>query len=186
MAKTTSSMLPLGTLAPDFQLPDTVSGRTLALQGLRSERATVLMFICNHCPYVKHVNTELLRLARDYQPRGVAFAAISANDATAYPEDAPERMKETALQLGYPFPYLYDESQQVARAYQAACTPDFFVFDGALALAYRGRLDGATPGNGVPVTGADLRAALDALLAGNAVAAEQQPSMGCNIKFRHG
>lgn len=186
MALTASNMLPLGTPAPDFRLPDTLSGRLLGLQELRSPQATVVMFICNHCPYVKHVNPELLRLAQDYSSRGVAFVAISANDASAYPEDAPERMKETAQRLGYPFAYLYDESQQVARAYQAACTPDFYLFDGALRLAYRGRLDGSSPGNGQPLTGADLRAALDAVLAGRAPAAEQQPSMGCNIKFRRG
>jgi len=186
MALTPSNMLPLGTPAPDFRLPDAVSGRILGLAELRAPQATVVMFICNHCPYVKHVNPELLRLARDYQPRGVGFVAICSNDAAAYPEDAPERMKETAQRLGYPFPYLHDETQQVARAYQAACTPDFYLFDGALRLAYRGRLDGSTPGNGQPLTGADLRAALDALLAGRAPAAEQLPSMGCNIKFRRG
>jgi len=186
MALTPSNMLPLGTPAPDFRLPDAVSGRVLSLPELRAPQATVVMFICNHCPYVKHVNPELLRLARDYQPRGVAFVAICSNDAAAYPEDAPERMKETAQRLGYPFPYLHDQTQQVARAYQAACTPDFYLFDGALRLAYRGRLDGSTPGNGQPLTGADLRTALDAVLAGRAPAAEQQPSMGCNIKFRRG
>lgn len=184
MAQTSSNMLPLGSRAPDFTLADTISGRILGLSALQSPQATVLMFICNHCPYVKHVNAELLRLARDYQPRGIAFAAISSNDAAAYPEDAPDQMKQTAQRLGYPFPYLYDESQQVARAYQAACTPDFYVFDGGLKLVYRGRLDGSTPGNGLPLTGAELRAALDAVLAGRAVAAEQQPSLGCNIKFR--
>jgi len=186
MALTPSNMLPLGTPAPDFRLPDAVSGRILGLPELRAPQATVVMFICNHCPYVKHVNPELLRLARDYQPRGVGFVAICSNDAAAYPEDAPEQMKETAQRLGYPFPYLHDQTQQVARAYQAACTPDFYLFDGALRLAYRGRLDGSTPGNGQPLTGADLRAALDAVLAGRAPAAEQQPSMGCNIKFRRG
>lgn len=184
MAKTPSNMLELGTPAPDFRLPDTVSGRIMDLAALHHGAAIVVMFICNHCPYVKHVDAELVRLARDYQPRGIAFVAISANDATAYPEDAPDRMKQTALQLGYPFPYLYDESQDVARAYRAACTPDFYLFDHGLKLAYRGRLDGATPGNGVPVSGADLRAALDALLAGRAPSPEQQPSLGCNIKYR--
>jgi peroxiredoxin len=182
MALTPSNMLPLGTVAPDFTLPDTVSGRSLGLQDLRSDRG-MLMFLCNHCPYVKHVNPELLRLARDYQGRGIAFAAICANDARHYPEDAPARMSETARQLGYPFPYLHDASQDVARAYQAACTPDFYLFDGAQTLVYRGRLDGSTPGNGRPLTGADLRAALDALLAGRPVSREQQPSMGCNIKW---
>jgi peroxiredoxin len=177
-------MLPLGTTAPDFRLPDTVSGRTLALSGLKSDRATVVMFICNHCPYVKHVQDQLVRLARDYQARGVAFIAISSNAAVAYPEDAPAQMKAEAARLGYPFPYLYDETQAVARAYRAACTPDFYVFDGALACAYRGRLDASTPGNGQPVTGADLRVALDAVLAGGRPDPAQQPSMGCGIKWK--
>ncbi|HXG27883.1 MAG TPA: thioredoxin family protein [Nevskiales bacterium] len=184
MALTPSTMLPLGTRAPDFRLPDTVSGRVLALSELKSDRATVVMFICNHCPYVKHVNPELIRLARDYQPKGVSFIAISSNDAANYPEDAPEKMRETAQRLGYPFPYLYDESQDVARAYQAACTPDLYVFDGNLQLVYRGRLDGSTPGNEVPLTGQDLRAALDAVLAGRPVNPDQKPSMGCNIKWK--
>jgi peroxiredoxin len=177
-------MLALNTPAPDFALPDTVSGRTLGLAEVRGSRATLVMFLCNHCPYVKHVNGGLVRLARDYSARGVGFVAISANDAARYPEDGPERMRETARQLGYPFPYLYDESQQVARAYQAACTPDFFLFDHGLALAYRGQMDGSRPGNDVPVSGGDLRAALDALLHGVPVNSDQQPSMGCNIKWR--
>jgi thiol-disulfide isomerase/thioredoxin len=175
-------MLPLGTLAPDFRLPDAVSGRPRALSELKSGRATVVMFICNHCPYVKHVNPELIRVAHDYQPKGVSFIAISSNDAANYPEDAPDKMRETAARLGYPFPYLYDESQAVARAYQAACTPDLYVFDGDLKLVYRGRLDGSTPGNEVPLSGHDLRAALDAVLAGRPVNPDQKPSMGCNIK----
>lgn len=185
MVQTASTMLPLGTPAPDFALPDTVSGKSLSLDQLKSDRATLIMFICNHCPYVKHVQHELVRLARDYQPKGVAFVAISSNDATNYPEDAPDRMKEVAQRLGYPFPYLYDETQAVARAYQAACTPDFYLFDGALRLVYRGRLDDSTPGNNKPVTGRDLRAALDALLAGKPVSPDQKPSVGCNIKFRN-
>lgn len=183
MALTPSNMLPLGTPAPDFELPDTVSGRRLGLRQLASARATLVMFICNHCPYVKHVNPELVRLARDYQPRGVAMIAISANDAANYPADAPERMAEVAAEQGYSFPYLYDRSQDAARAYQAACTPDFYLFDGALRLVYRGRLDGSTPGNGVPLSGADLRGALDAVLAGEPLTADQQPSLGCNIKW---
>jgi peroxiredoxin len=177
-------MLALGTSAPDFRLPDTLSGRNLGLADLRAEYATLVMFICNHCPYVKHVNAELVRLAADYRGRGVGFVAISSNDAKAYPEDAPALMAETGRALGYPFPYLHDESQDVARAYEAACTPDFFLFDAGLRLAYRGRLDDSTPGNGRPVTGAELRAALEALLAGRAVPATQQPSLGCSIKFR--
>jgi len=184
MARTPSTMLPLGTRAPQFTLPDTVSGRTLSLAQLMSDKATVVMFICNHCPYVKHVQAELVRLARDYLPRGVAFIAISSNDAQDYPEDAPDRMRDVAQRLGYPFPYLYDESQAVARAYQAACTPDFYVFDRELACVYRGQLDDSRPGSGVPVTGADLRAALDAVLAGRPVAADQKPSVGCNIKWK--
>jgi thiol-disulfide isomerase/thioredoxin len=184
MALTPSSMSPLGSSAPAFSLPDTISDRRLSLDQLKSDKATVIMFICNHCPYVKHVNAELVRLARDYLSRGVSFVAISSNDAQGYPEDAPDKMKQVAAEQGYPFPYLYDESQDVARAYRAACTPDFFVFDGGLRLAYRGRLDDSTPGNGRPVSGAELRAALDALLAGKPVTPEQRPSMGCNIKFR--
>jgi thiol-disulfide isomerase/thioredoxin len=184
MALTHSNMLPLGTPAPVFELPDTVSGKRLSLADVKADKATVVMFVCNHCPYVKHVNAELLKVANDYLPRGVGFVAISSNDAEKYPEDAPDKMKSTALQLGYPFPYLYDETQAVARAYEAACTPDFFVFDGELKLKYRGRLDGATPGNEVPVTGGDLRAALDAVLAGRAPSADQKPSMGCNIKWK--
>ena len=176
-------MLPLGTVAPDFTLPDTVSGRMLSLAALKSAHATVIMFICNHCPYVKHVQQELVRVARDYQSRGVAFIAISSNDARNYPEDAPERMRAEARRHEYPFPYLYDETQDVARAYQAACTPDFFIFDGVSTLAYRGQLDDSRPGNGKPVSGRDLRAALDALLGGKAVDPVQIPSVGCNIKW---
>jgi thiol-disulfide isomerase/thioredoxin len=184
MALTPSTMLPLGTPAPSFELPDTRSGRSLSLQALRGEQATLVMFICNHCPYVKHVNPALVQLAQDYQPRGVSFVAISSNDAGAYPEDGPDQMRSLAARLGYPFPYLYDASQTVARAYEAACTPDFFLFDRELRLVYRGRLDDSTPGNGRPLTGADLRAALDAVLAGRAPDADQKPSMGCNIKWR--
>lgn len=183
MALTPSRMLPLGTPAPDFRLPDTVSGRTFDLQTLRGDKATLVMFICNHCPYVKHVNPELLRLAADYAPRGVGIVAISSNDASRYPEDAPEAMRDTALRLGYPFAYLHDAAQDVARAYQAACTPDFFLFDRELRLAYRGRLDDSTPGNGRPLSGVDLRAALDAVIDGRPVPDRQQPSMGCSIKW---
>jgi peroxiredoxin len=184
MALTPSTMLPLATLAPAFTLPDTVSGKVLSLAALQSDRATVVMFICNHCPYVIHIRDGLLQLARDYQARGVAFVAISSNDAANYPDDAPDKMAALAKQLNFPFPYLYDETQAVARAYQAACTPDFFVFDGAMKLAYRGQLDDSRPGNGKPVSGAALRAALDALLAGQPVAAAQVPSVGCNIKWK--
>jgi peroxiredoxin len=177
-------MTPLGAPAPDFTLPDTVSGRVVSLAGLRSDKATVIMFICNHCPFVKHVQHELARLAADYQPRGVAFTAISSNDAAGYPADAPDKMQALAAALGFTFPYLYDESQAVARAYQAACTPDIFIYDGDLRLAYRGQLDDSRPGNGLPVTGRDVRAALDALLAGRPVDPNQRPSIGCNIKWK--
>lgn len=184
MAAVPSNMLPLGTGAPDFELPDVVSGKQLRLASLQSDKATVIMFICNHCPYVKHVNKGLAQLARDYQARGVSFVAISSNDVDAYPEDAPERMKEVAAEQGYSFPYLYDEDQSVAKAYQAACTPDFYVFDGGLKLVYRGQMDGSRPRNDVPVTGEDLRAALDAVLAGEPVFEVQRPSLGCNIKWK--
>jgi len=142
------------------------------------------MFICNHCPYVKHVQSELIKLAKDYQAKGVSIIAINANDAVNYPDDAPAKMKEVALQLGYPFPYLYDETQAVAKAYQAACTPDFYIFDGNLKCVYRGQLDEARPKNAIPVTGKDIRAALDSLLAGQPVNSEQKPSIGCNIKWK--
>ena len=183
MSPTPSSMLPLATPAPTFALPDTVSGETLRLEQLRSDKATVVMFICNHCPYVKHVQAELVRLARDYQPRGVAFVAISSNDVDNYPDDSPDKMKVEAETQGYPFPYLYDESQTVARAFGAECTPDFFIFDGKLSLSYRGRMDDSTPGNGKPNDGREIRAALDAILAGKPVSDDQHPSMGCSIKW---
>jgi thiol-disulfide isomerase/thioredoxin len=179
-------MMPLRTEAPTFTLPDVVSGTTMSLEELKSDTATVVMFICNHCPYVKHVQEGLVTLANDYIPQGVSFVAINSNDAESYPEDSPERMKQEAGRYGYPFPYLYDESQDVARAYQAACTPDFYIFDGDLKLAYRGQLDGSRPNNGVPVTGHDIRAALDAILSGVAISPDQKPSIGCNIKWRKG
>ncbi|TDU26683.1 peroxiredoxin [Panacagrimonas perspica] len=183
MSLTPSTMLPLGTVAPDFGLPDVVSGSTLALADVRGRTGTLVMFICNHCPYVLHVNAELVRVAQAAQSRGVGVVAISSNDVRAYPADAPERMTEVAREQGYPFPYLYDATQSVARAYDAACTPDFFLFDAESKLVYRGRLDDSTPGNGRPLTGADLRAALDALRAGAAPLDDQKPSMGCNIKW---
>lgn len=184
MALTPSSMLPLGTKAPGFSLPDTIGGKTLSLDVLKGTAATVVMFICNHCPYVKHVNPELVRVARDYGKRGVGFVAISSNDAKSYPEDAPDEMRKNAREQGYPFPYLFDESQAVAKSYQAACTPDFFVFDRAMHLIYRGRLDESSPGNGKPLTGADLREALEAVLNDKPVNRDQVPSMGCNIKWK--
>lgn len=184
MARTPSQMVALGTTAPAFALPDTVSGETMTLESLRGNAATVIMFICNHCPFVQHVNAELVQLARTYGSRGVSFIAISANDAGQYPEDAPDRMKEAALALGYPFPYLYDETQETARAFQAACTPDFFVYDRSLKLAYRGQLDDSRPGNDIPVTGADIRKALDCLVQGVPVSPDQKPGIGCNIKWK--
>ena len=177
-------MLPLGTKAPDFKLPDTVSDQVLSLSGVAGSAGTVIMFICNHCPFVKHVNAELVRLAADYLGQGISFVAISSNDVTNYPLDSPELMKVTAREEGYPFPYLYDASQEVARAYQAACTPDFFVFGSDLHLIYRGQLDDSRPGNGLPVTGSDIRAALDALLNREPVSPDQKPSIGCNIKWK--
>ena len=184
MAYTESTMLALGTEAPEFALPDTISGKTIQLKELAAGPATVVMFLCNHCPYVLHVNEEIIRVARDYQPRGVVFVAISSNDAEKYPQDGPAAMKAHAEMLGYPFPYLYDESQEVARAYDAACTPDFYVFDAGRRLFYRGRLDGSRPRNDIPLTGEDLRAALDAVLAGRPAPARQYPSGGCNIKWK--
>lgn len=183
MALTPSTMLPLGTHAPAFMLPDTVSGQALSLEALKGPRGTVVMFICNHCPYVKHVNAALVRASKDYLGQGIAFVAISSNDVASYPDDAPDRMKAAARQLGYPFPYLYDESQEVAKAYRAACTPDLFLFDASLSLVYRGQFDDSRPGKG-DADGRDLRAAMDALLAGRAIGAEQKPSVGCNIKWK--
>jgi peroxiredoxin len=185
MAVTPSTMLELGTLAPAFRLPDT-EGRAVALSDLADAKALLVMFICNHCPYVKHVQPELTRLAREYQGRGVAVVGISSNDVAAYPDDAPERMREEKARAGYSFPYLFDETQDVARAYRAACTPDLYLFDGARRLVYRGQLDDSRPGNGVPLTGKDLRAALDAVLAGKPVDARQKASVGCNIKWKPG
>jgi len=184
MAFTESTMLPLGTKAPHFALPDTVSGKIVSLDDIISDKATVVMFLCNHCPYVVHVNPEISRLAREYQAIGVSFVGISSNDAVKYPDDAPDKMKETAVQAGYTFPYLYDESQEVARAYDAACTPDFYVFDGNRRLVYRGRLDRSRPANQEPLDGRDLRAALDAVLESRAVDEKQYPSGGCNIKWK--
>jgi peroxiredoxin len=184
MARTPSNMMPLGTKAPDFELLDTVSGKKVSLQQLKSDKATVIMFICNHCPFVKHVDEGLVSLAKDYQSQDVAFIAISSNDVVNYPQDGPELMKEEAEKVGYTFPYLYDETQQVAKAYDAACTPDFYIFDGDLKCAYRGQLDASRPGNEIPVTGKDMRAALDEVLAGSPVSANQIPSLGCNIKWK--
>jgi peroxiredoxin len=175
-------MLPLGTPAPDFKLPDT-SGKTVSLSDFR-DKPVLVMFICNHCPFVKHIRAELARLGRDFQSRGVGIVAISSNDVANYPEDSPAKMREEARAAGYIFPYLYDESQAVARAYDAACTPDFFLFDMKHRLVYRGQLDDSRPGNALPVSGKDLRAALDAVLTGKEVSPAQKPSVGCNIKWK--
>lgn len=184
MARTPSIMTELGTAAPDFLLPDSIFGKPFTLNDVRGENATLVMFICNHCPFVKHVNTELVKLANDFKNKGIGFVAISSNDVENYPEDSPELMKETAAQLNYPFPYLYDETQEVAKAYQAACTPDFFIYDKDLKLAYRGQLDDSRPGNGLPVTGKDIRQALDCLVIKQPVPEDQRPSIGCNIKWK--
>jgi peroxiredoxin len=184
-----SNMLELGTKAPDFTLPDTVSRKNISLKDVRGEKATVVMFLCNHCPYVLHVNPEIVRLTEDYVDQGVGFVGISSNDVENYPEDGPEKMTTHAAAVGYTFPYLYDESQEVAKAYDAACTPDFYIFDEDLQLVYRGRIDAsrparpARPANGM-LNGEDMRAALDAILAGEAVSETQYPSMGCNIKWK--
>jgi len=184
MARTESNMLALGTPAPDFQLPDTASSNVLSLQDIRGQKATVMMFICNHCPFVIHIKHELSQLGHDYQNSGINFVAISANDVINFPQDSPNKMTKFAAENGFTFPYLYDESQSTAQAYQAACTPDFYVFDETLRCVYRGQLDGSRPSNEVPVSGKDLRTALDALLAGQPVNKNQKPSMGCNIKWK--
>jgi len=180
MALTESTMMALGTQAPDFSLPQPRDGATLQLAQVRGERATVVCFICNHCPFVKHIEAGLVQLAQDYQPRGIGLVAISANDAANFPADGPDQIAAKA----YPFAYLYDATQAVARGYGAACTPDFFLFDQALRCIYRGQFDDSRPGNDVPVSGASLRAALDAVLDGRPVSREQRPSMGCNIKWK--
>jgi thiol-disulfide isomerase/thioredoxin len=184
MAAIESNMMPLGTKAPNFNLPDTISGEQKSLSELKSDKATVVMFICNHCPFVKHVQQGLVQLANDYIRRGVSFIAISSNDVENYPEDSPQRMKQVAKQFDYPFPYLYDESQDIARAYLAACTPDFYIFDKDLKCVYRGQMDDSRPSNDISVTGKDIRATLDAILAGKPVSEDQKPSIGCNIKWK--
>ncbi len=184
MALTYSTMLPLNTIAPDFNLLDTLTNQYCTLASIKGTKGTVVMFICNHCPFVKHIQQELPKIANDYKKQGVAFVAISANDIEQYPEDSPEKMKELAQKFQYPFPYLYDETQEVAKAYQAACTPDLFLFDDQLRCVYRGQLDDSRPNNGLPVTGKDLRGALDNLLAGRAIDQNQKPSVGCNIKWK--
>jgi thiol-disulfide isomerase/thioredoxin len=185
MAATYSTMMPLGTQAPDFNLFDSVTGLQLSLQTLRGNQATLIMFICNHCPYVLHVKEQLIAIAEQYLPKGVSTIAISSNDIVAFPQDAPDKMRALSAEWGNPFDaYLFDQSQAVAKAYQAACTPDFFLFDSELKCVYRGRLDAATPKNNLSVTGDELRNALDALLSGTPVNPEQIPSIGCNIKWQ--
>ena len=184
MALTESNMMALGTVAPGFTLPDTVSGKELSYADIRGTVGTLVMFICNHCPYVVHINPELVRITNEYMARGIGFVGISSNDAAGYPDDGPDRMKIVAKVLKYPFPYLYDESQQVARSYEAACTPDLYLFDSHDCLVYRGRLDESRPGNDKPLTGTDLRLALELLVRGEAPLRKQYPSAGCNIKWK--
>jgi peroxiredoxin len=179
-------MLPLGTPAPDFSLPDAVSGKLVSLADFGSAKALLVMFICNHCPYVKHIQAGMAQMAKDLQQLGVGVVAISSNDIANYPDDSPEKMREEAQRGGYTFPYLFDESQSVARAYRAACTPDFFLFDGAKKLVYRGQMDDARRGNTLPVTGQSIRDAVKALLSGGTISANQIPSLGCNIKWKPG
>jgi peroxiredoxin len=186
MARTPTFQISLGFTAPDFTLPDVVSGKQVSLMELKGEKATVVLFICNHCPFVIHVEDELVRLANDYLNKGIRFIAISSNDVENYPQDGPELMKEYAERLKFPFPYLFDETQAVAKAYFAACTPDISVFDADLKCVYRGQLDGSRPGNDIPVTGSDLRTVLDHVVSGRAVPQEQIPSIGCNIKWKAG
>lgn len=184
MALTPSNMLPLGTKAPDFTLIDTITHKKMSLAELKSPVATVIMFICNHCPFVKHIQAGLVEFVKKYQARNISFIAISSNDIGDYPEDAPEKMHENAKKAGFTFPYLFDETQEVAKAYNAACTPDFYIFDRDLKCVYRGQFDDARPGNHIPVTGASMQAALDNILLGKPVDPQQKPSMGCNIKWR--
>ncbi len=186
MALTASTMLTLGTKAPDFSLPDVISNKTISLDSFKNSPALLVMFVCCHCPYVKHVQHELANIGRDYKDKKLAIVAISSNDVNNYPDDAPDKLKAMAQSLSFTFPYCYDESQNVAKAYQAACTPDFFLFDGQHKLVYRGQLDDSRPGNNLPVTGKDLRAAIEAVLSGKAVNPEQKSSVGCNIKWKTG
>lgn len=184
MSNTPSNMLPLGTKAPDFQLLDTISKNKLDLSDLKGEKGTLIMFICNHCPFVIHVIEEVSLLAKEYRQKGIHTIAISSNDIVNHPQDSPDRMTKFAERHDFTFPYLYDDTQQVAKAYQAACTPDFFLFDKQLELVYRGQLDDSRPGNGIPVNGKDLKRAMDQLLEGKEIPSEQKPSMGCNIKWK--
>lgn len=185
MARTPSNMLPINTVAPTFSLLDTISDKTFSLDELSGNKATVIMFICNHCPFVVYVNEQIVEIAIDYIKKGVGFIAISSNDVINYPQDGPAKMKVHALENKYPFPYLYDESQEVAKNYNAACTPDFYVFDADFKLKYRGQMDSSRPGNGILVTGEDLRHALDCILNNKENTATQKPSIGCNIKWKN-
>ncbi|WP_327018111.1 thioredoxin family protein [Croceibacter atlanticus] len=184
MSLTPSKMLPLGTKAPTFNLVDAVTKNSYSLEDIKGTKGTVVMFICNHCPFVKHVNDELVRTANDYRVTGFGFVAINSNDIEKYPQDHPDLMWKTAREENYPFPYLFDATQDVAKAYKAACTPDFFVFDAELKLVYRGQLDNSRPGNGIPVNGRDLRESLDNILNNNPQRKDQKPSIGCNIKWK--
>jgi peroxiredoxin len=184
MAQTASTMLDLGTVAPDFALTDVVSGKTVRRDDFRGKKSLLVMFICAHCPFVKHIERELAKLGKDYAAQPMGIVAISANDAASYPADNPAGLKKQAETFGFTFPYLYDESQAVARAYDAACTPDIYLFDAGFKLVYRGQFDGSRPSNSIPVTGQDLRSAIDAVLAGKSVPADQKPSIGCNIKWK--
>ena len=184
MTRTASNMIPLQTKAPEFELMDTVSGKMMSLKQLKGERGTVIFFICNHCPFVIHVNEELVNIANKYSLKEVSFIAVSSNDIEHYPQDGPDFMKRNARQNSFPFPYLFDQTQEVAKAYDAACTPDTYVFDDKLSLVYRGQIDESRPGNGVLVSGKDLRTALDALLEGKAISTIQKPSIGCGIKWK--
>ena len=186
MARTPSTMIDLGTEAPDFCLPEPATGKTVCRDDFKGKKGLLVMFISNHCPYVKHIADELARFGREYQEKGLGIVAINANDVANYPDDSPEKMVEEVRARGYTFPYLFDESQEVAKAYQAACTPDFFLFDGDFKLVYRGQFDDARPRNDEPVTGKDLRAAAAALLAGEPIPEDQKPSLGCNIKWKPG
>jgi thiol-disulfide isomerase/thioredoxin len=186
MAAVESTMLALGTSAPAFSVPDAVSGKTITPDTIARGKGLLVMFLCPHCPYVKHVQAGLAKMLKEYGRSGLSMVAISSNDAAQYPEDGPDGLRAQAAELGFAFPYCYDETQEVAKAYRAACTPDFFLFDAQRKLAYRGQMDSSRPKNDVPVTGSDLRAAIDAVLAGRVVSAEQKPSIGCNIKWKPG
>ena len=184
MAQTPSNMLPLGTIAPDFNLKDTNATDFKTFADCKGEKGTVVLFICNHCPFVHHVMEEILKVVNDYRVQGIGFVAISSNDVVKYPQDAPELMTEFAFENGFEFPYLFDETQEVAKAYDAACTPDFYLFDNQNKLVYRGQLDDSRPANGIPLSGSDLRSAIDGVVMNRLINPEQKPSIGCNIKWK--